>query len=143
MSENVNEDPDPAEPQAALAELDRVQQQVWAHRWWYVATAVVMAVATTAYYTSMLTAPDIVDAWFLPGALVILLVLAVLQWRTRSLPAPGQDGQTRAVWISVGLVFVVMVAVMLLPEDASPWIGLLGVLPGVPWAVLAWRVGRR
>lgn len=141
-SENAPEGPG-AEPQAALAELARVQQQMRARRWWYVATAVIMAISLTAFYTGILIAPHVVDAWILPGAVIVIALLFLLQWRARSLPAPAKALETRVVWISMGLVLVLVLARMLLGENFSPWFGVLGVLPAVPWAVVAWQVGRR
>ena len=51
--------------------------------------------------------------------------------------------QIRALWLSFGLVLVCLpIYRFLLPDGLSLWVVLVGLLPGLPFAVLAWRVSR-
>src|SRR5690625_5843704 len=85
-SQNVPEDREAADAQAALSELTRAYGQVHARRWWYVAMALVMAISLSAFYVGILMSPDVVDRWIVPGAVIVVGVLTLLQWRARSLP---------------------------------------------------------
>ncbi|HLS16152.1 MAG TPA: hypothetical protein VK095_16720 [Beutenbergiaceae bacterium] len=142
-SQNVPEDREAADAQAALSELTRAYGQVHARRWWYVAMALVMAISLSAFYVGILMSPDVVDRWIVPGAVIVVGVLTLLQWRARSLPESAKALENRVVWISLGLVVVLVLISLVLPDDLSPWFGAFGVLPAVPWAALAWRVSRR
>ena len=141
-SQNVPEEPEAADPRAALSELTRAYEQVHARRWWYVAMAMIMAISLTAFYVGMLISADVVDRWIVPGAVIVIGLLALLQWRARSLPASAKALENRVVWVSTGLIVVLVLILIVLPDDLSPWLGALGVLPAVPWAALAWRVSR-
>lgn len=133
-------DPGPAE---TLNEISRVHEQVRARRWWYVAEALLMSCSLTLFYVALHAWPDLVDRWFLTGVVVMTAVFALLGWRRRSVPAPAQQWEGRALGVSFVLVFVcVPVYRFLLPDGFSLWVVLAGLLPGLPFAVLAWKVGR-
>lgn len=131
------------EPRTALSEITRVREQIRARRWWYVAESLVMASSLTVFYVAIHAWPDLVATWLLLGAVIVTGVLALLQRHRRSLPAPAQKLEARALWISLGLVLLCLpVYRFLLPDGFSLWTVVVGVLPGLPFAVLAWKVSR-
>lgn len=128
----------------ALSEVDRVRRRIRARRWWHVASALVMTVALTAYYIAMASWPRRVDDYVLPGVLVTVAVLGFIGWRIRSVDPRAQRLETPAVLVSLALALVtIAVNRFLLPEGLSAGTVLTGLLPGLPFLYLAWRVGRR
>lgn len=133
-------DPEPAE---VLGEVFRVRERIRARRWWYVAESLVMASSLTVFYIAIHAWPDLVATWLLTGLVVVTGVLALMQRHRRSVPTPARKWEGRAMLLSFGLVLVCLpVYRFLLPEGLSLWLALVGLLPGLPFAVLAWRVGR-
>lgn len=133
-------DPEPSE---ALSEVVRVSERIRAHRWWYVAESLVLASSLTVFYIAIHTWPDLVATWLLTGLVVVTGVLALMQRHRRSVPTPARKWEGRAMLLSFGLVLVCLpVYRFLLPEGFSLWLALVGLLPGLPFAVLAWRVSR-
>ena len=131
-------------PRSALSEVDRVRRRIRARRWWHVASALVMTVSLTAYYIAMASWPRRVDDFVLPGVLVVVAVLAFIGWRTRSVDPRAERLETRTILLSLALALVtIAVNRFVLPEGLSAGTVLTGLLPGLPFAYLAWRVGRR
>lgn len=139
-SSHLSDDP---EAGAALTEIARVQGHVRARRWWYVAESLVVATSLTIFYVAIHSWPDLVATWLLTGVVVVTGILALLQRHRRSVPTPAKKAEARALWVSAGLVLVCLpIYRFLLPDGFSLWVLLVGTLPGLPFAVLAWRVSR-
>lgn len=135
---NYSDDPDPRE---TLSEVARVRERIRSRRWWYVAESLVMASTLTVFYVALHAWPDLVDRWFLAGVVLVTGVLALLEWRRRSVPTPARKWENRSMLISFGLVLVLVpIYRFLLPDGFSLWLLAAGVLPGLPFAALAWRV---
>src|SRR5699024_4961816 len=126
-----------------LGEVARVREQIRARRWWYVAESLVMASSLTVFYVAVHAWPDLVATWLLAAAAIVTGLLALLQRHRRSVPTPAKKWENRTLWISFGLVLVCLpIYRFLLPDGLSLWVVLVGLLPGLPFAVLAWRVSR-
>lgn len=133
----------PPEPREALREAALVGERIRGRRWWFVAESLVMAASLTVFYIAIHAWPDLVDTWFLTGLIVVVGLLVLLQRHRKSLPTPAQRWQDRTLWISLGLVLVCLPLYrFLLPQGFSLWLVLAGLLPGVPYVVLAFRVSR-
>lgn len=142
VSSNPNYSGDP-EPGKVLGEVVRVRERIRARRWWYVAESLVMASSLTVFYVAIHSWPDLVAAWLLAAAVVVTGLLALMQRHRRSVPTPARKWEGRAMLLSFGLVLVCLpVYRFLLPDGFSLWLVLAGLLPGLPFAVLAWRVSR-
>ncbi|MDQ2586476.1 hypothetical protein [Saccharothrix yanglingensis] len=134
-------EPDPRE---ALATIDRAGRRVRRERWWYVAAAAVVAVSTAAFYTGLSAAPDAVADLVLPGALVVVVLTGLIGLRLRAVDRTAARLENAALWAGVGLAVPTMLLIrFVLPEGFTPWSVAAGVLPAVPFGVLAWRVARR
>lgn len=144
MSQPVDSDvrPDPT-PTEALVEIDRAARRVRANRGWYAAGAIVMAVVLSVSFVALAAWPDRYADWVVAGLLATLAGLALLAWRGRSVPAGLPALGERVVCISAGLAIVAMVLnKLVIPEGFSGWVVVAGLLPGLPYAYVAWRVSR-
>ncbi|MEU0465583.1 hypothetical protein ABZ215_16405 [Amycolatopsis sp. NPDC006131] len=136
--------PDELDPREALDTIDRVGRRVRRERWWYVAATAVMAVFTAACYIGLIAAPAAVGDLVLPGVLVVVVLTGLIGLRLRVIDRAAARLENAAVWASVGLAVPTMLLdKFLVPEGFTPWAVPAGVLPALPFIVLAWRVARR
>lgn len=133
----------PSSPAEALGAADAVAHRIRAQRWWYVAGALLMAVTLTAFTIALASWPERLAEVIVPGVLVVGAILAVLAWCGRTVPAAATASTSRTVYLSAGLTLVALLLIRLvLPEGFSAWAVLVGLLPGLPFIALAWRVSR-
>lgn len=131
-------------PREALDAIDRAGRRVRRERWWYVASSALMALYTAAFYIGMIAAPDTVEDFVLPGVAFVVVFAGVVGLRMRMVDRTARRIESRVIWTSVGLAVPAMLLnKFVLPEGLTPWAVLVGVLPAVPFAFLAWRVARR
>jgi hypothetical protein len=131
------------DPQAALDAIDRAGQRVRRQRWWYVCAALVMAGFTAAFYIGMAAFPATVDALVLPGVLLVAAVTGLIGLRQRMVDRVAGRWENALMWASVGLALPTLALIrFVVPDGFTIWAVLVGVLPAVPFAVLAWRVAR-
>lgn len=132
------------EPQAALQEIDRVDRRVRRSRWWRIAAAVIMGVFTAAFYIGLKAYPGTADDYVLPGLLLVLALLGLVALGRRVAGRDDRRQEERVVWASLGLAVVTIVLNrFLVPSGLNAWVVLTGLLPAVPFAVLAWRIAKR
>jgi hypothetical protein len=135
--------PSPSTAAAALGAADAVARRIRSRRRWYVAGAIVMAVALGAFTIALASWPERLAELIIPGLLVVGVILAVLAWFGRTVPAAATARTNRTVYLSAGLTVVALLLIRLvLPEGFSAWAVLTGLLPALPFLYLAWRVGR-
>jgi hypothetical protein len=102
-----------------------------------------MAVALGAFTIALASWPERLAELIIPGLLVVGVILAVLAWCGRTVPAAATARTNRTVYLSAGLTVVALLLIRLvLPEGFSAWAVLTGLLPALPFLYLAWRVGR-
>jgi hypothetical protein len=127
----------------ALGAADAVARRIRARRRWYVAGALVMAAALTAFTIALASWPERLAEVVVPGLLAVAAILAVLAWCGRTVPAAATALTNRTVYQSAALMLVALLLIRLvLPEGFSAWAGLTGLLPGLSFIWLAWKVGR-
>jgi hypothetical protein len=127
----------------ALDAADAVARRIRSRRRWYVAGALVMAAALTAFTTALASWPERLAEVIIPGVLAVGAILAVLAWCGRTVPAAATALTERTVYQSAGLMLVALFLIRLvLPEGFSAWAGLTGLLPGLSFISLAWKVSR-
>lgn len=102
-----------------------------------------MAGSLTTFYIAIHAWPDFVATWLLAFAVIVTGIIALLQRFGRNVPTVATKWENRSFWTSLCLVVVcVPIYRFFLPDGFSPWLVLMGLLPGLPYAVLAWRVSR-
>lgn len=132
------------DPHAASAEIDRAAARVRRARWWYVAASAVMAVYSAAFYIGLMAYPERLEDLVIPGLLLVMAVLGFMCWRQRMVSRGTSRVETAVIVSSVCLGAVAAVANQsAIPEGLTVWAVLVGVLPGLPFAWLAWRAARR
>jgi hypothetical protein len=133
----------PSAAAGALGAADAVARKIRARRRWYVGGALVMAGALTAFTVALASWPERLAEVVIPGVLGVGAILAVLAWCGRSVPAAATALTNRTVYQSAGLMLVALLLIRLvLPEGFSAWAGLTGLLPGLSFISLAWKVSR-
>jgi hypothetical protein len=133
----------PSSAAEALGAADAVARRINAQRWWYVVGALVMAAALTAFTIALASWPERLAEVIIPGLLAVGAILALLAWCGRTVPAAATASTSRVVYLSAGLTLVALLLIRLvLPEGFSAWAVLVGLLPGLPFIALAWRVSR-
>ncbi|GAA1774412.1 hypothetical protein [Luedemannella helvata] len=139
----MTESPD-MDPRTALSEIDRVGRRVRRDRWWPVAAALTMAAFTAAFYIGLKAFPGTADDYVLPGVLVVTAILVLITFRRRVVDRGDNRREERTVWASIILAVVTIVLNrFVVPDGLTPWGVLVGVLPALPFMVLAWRTARR
>jgi peptidoglycan/LPS O-acetylase OafA/YrhL len=133
------------DPRVAWQEIDRVDRRVRRGRWWRVAAALFMAAFLATFYIGLKAYPDTADDLVLPGMLLALAILGLIGWRQRVADRDGKREEERTTWASLGLAVVTIgLNALVLPDNGlTLWVVLAGLLPAVPFAVLAWRIARR
>lgn len=135
--------PSEMDPRAALETIDRSSRRVRRERWWYVAAALLMAGFTAAFYIGLTAFPATVGDLVLPGALLVAAFAGFIGLRQRMVARVANRMENVVIWVSVGLAVPTMVlSRFVVPDGFTLWAVLVGVLPAVPFAVLAWRVAR-
>jgi hypothetical protein len=131
------------DPEAAAAEMARVDGKVRRSRWWHVTGAVIMAVFTFAFYTTTTAWPETIWTFGLPTLLVTSAMLAFVGWRRRAIDRTARRLEEPAVWASLGLAVVtITLKFFLRPEGLTPLVIVMGALPAIPFVVVAWRIAR-
>jgi len=133
------------DPRNAFEEIRRVDRRVRVNRRWYVLSSVVMAVALAAFYIGLKAFPGTANDLVLPWLLGTVAVLGLLGWQSRRAVdrVYGRWGE-RAALASLGLAIVTIVLNnTVVPDGLSVWTVLLGLLPAIPFLVLAWGVARQ
>ena len=139
----MTESPD-IDPRAALSEIDRVDRRVRRDRWWPVAAALTMAAFTAAFYIGLTAFPGSADDFVLPGVLVVMAILMLITFRRRVVDRGDHRREERTIWASIGLAVVTIVLNrFVVPDGLTPWVVLVGLLPALPFMVLAWRIAHR
>jgi len=133
----------PSTAAEALSASDAVARRIRSHRRWYIAGALVMAVTMIAFTIVLASWPSRLAQVIIPGLVVAAAILVGLAWWGRTVPAAATAATNRTVFLSALLVVVALVLIRLfLPEGFSSWAVLTGLLPGLPFIYLAWRVAR-
>lgn len=129
-------------PQAAVSEIDGVNRRVRQNRWPVVA-ALTMAVLSAAFYIGLKALPETAHDLLLPSVVMAVLTVGVIAIR-RSVVHRGSGHRTElALLTSVGLALVtIYLNRFVLPEGLTLSAVLLGLLPSIPFVVLAWWVAR-
>lgn len=143
---SIPEDTGGSSPSTAAEVLeltDTVARRIRSHRRWYIAGALVMATALIAFTIALGSWPEHLAEVIIPGLVAVGAILAVLGWCGRTVPATATVWTNRMMYLSAGLTVVALLLIRLvLPEGFSAWIVLTGLLPGLPFLYLAWRVSR-
>lgn len=132
------------DPRTAAEEITRVSQRVHRTRWWGVAAALVMALFLAAFYTLTTAYPQATSAYVLPAVILCVGLLAFISWRRRAVHSTARRLEEPTVWASLGLAAVTIALKFFFePQGLTPWVVLMGMLPALPFLVLAWRIARR
>jgi hypothetical protein len=135
--------PSPSAAAEALGAADAVARRIRSRRWWYIAGALVMAAELSAFTVALASWPERLAEVVVPGVLAVGAILALLAWCGRTVPAAATAATNRTVYQSAGLLLVALLLIRLvLPEGFSVWAGLTGLLPGLSFLSLAWKVSR-
>ena len=131
------------DPHTALQEIDRVDRRVRRGRWWQVASALVMMFFSAAFYIGLKAFPGTAENLVLPVILLVFTLISLIAWRQRVVDRGDKRLEERTAWISLGLAAVtVALNAFVVPDGLSVWVVLAGLLPAIPFAVLAWRFAR-
>jgi hypothetical protein len=133
------------DPRTALQEIDRVDRRVRRGRWWQVASALLAAVFLATFYIGLKAYPGTANGLVIPGFLVAFAVLGLIAWRRRVADRGDRRQEENAAWASMGLALITIgLNAFVLPDDGlTLWVVLVGLLPALPFAFLAWRIARR
>jgi hypothetical protein len=132
------------DPRTALEEIDRVDRRVRRGRWWQVASALVMMFFSAVFYIGLKAYPGTADNLVLPVILLTFTLVSLIAWRQRVAGKDDKRLEQKAGWVSLGLAAVtVTLNWWVLPDGLSVWTVLAGLLPAIPFAVLAWRFASR
>lgn len=133
------------DPRDALREIDRVDQRVRRGRWWQVAYALVCAVFFASFYIGLKAYPGTAENLVLPAMLLVVAILWLLSLRRRVVDKDDKRLGEKAGWVSLGLaaITVVLNAFVVPNNGLTVWVVLVGLLPAIPFVVLAWRFARR
>ncbi|UJP11582.1 hypothetical protein L2X99_08935 [Microbacterium sp. KUDC0406] len=133
----------PSAAAEALQVADAVARRIRSRRRWYIAGALVMALALAGFTIALAVWPDRLADVIIPGLLVVLALLAVLAWSGRTIPTGAVAVTNRVVLVSAVLMVVALLLNrMILPEGFSVWAVLTALLPALPFLYLAWRTAR-
>lgn len=143
---STSEDTDGSSPSPAaeaLGSADAVAHRIRSRRRWYIAGALVMAVALAAFSVALASWPEGLAEVIIPGILFVLALLAVLARSGRTIPTEAVAATNRVMLVSAVLIVVPqLLHRLLLSEGFSVWVALTGLLPALPFLYLAWRVTR-
>lgn len=143
---STSEDTGDSSPSTAaemLRTADAAGSRIRSRRRWYVAGALVLAVALAGFVIALASWPDRLAEVIVPGILVVLALLSLLAWCGRTIPSAAVKTTNRAVFASaVAIVVALVLNRFLLPAGFSGWVVLTGLLPALPFLYLAWRVSR-
>ncbi|WP_156926073.1 hypothetical protein [Glycomyces arizonensis] len=132
------------DPRAASAEIDRAAARVRRARWWYVAAWAVMAVYSAAFYIGLMAYPERFEDLVIPAMLLVVAILGFMSWRQRMVSRGASRVETTVILSSICLGAVAAVVnESAVPDGLTVWAVLVGVLPAIPFAWLAWRAARR
>lgn len=135
--------PTPLMAAEALGASNAVARRIRSRRRWYIAGALVMAVTMTAFTIALASWPGRLAEVIIPGLVAVGVILAGLARWGRTIPAAAMTATNRTVMLSAVLMVVALLLIrMFLPEGFSAWAVLTGLLPGLPFVWLAWRVSR-
>lgn len=113
------------------------------NRWWYFTAALIMAIALAAFYVGIKAYPNPSVGTVLPGALVTVLLLAGGGYRLRVLNSRMARHERTALVAAAALSLVtILLHRFAVPDGLSTWTILTGVLPALPFVVLAWQSQR-
>jgi len=113
---------------------------VQAGRWWYFAAAVVMAIALGAFYVGL---KAYATAYVLPALLVTVLLAAGCVYRLRVTDSPLAHHERTALGAGAALsVVTILLHAFAVPDGLSAWTVVTGVLPALPFLLLAWQSQR-
>lgn len=105
-----------------------------------------MTIALAAFYVgikAVTTAPDSSSDYVLPGALVTVLLLAGFGFRLRFTDSALARQERLALAAAAALsVVTILLHVFVVPDGLSAWTVLTGVLPALPFLLLAWQSQR-
>lgn len=112
-------------------------------RWWYFAAAVIMAIAVAAFYVGIKAYPQSFGGFVLPGLLVTVLLLAGCLYRVRVVDSRLARQERFALGAAAGLsVLTVLLHAFVVDDGPSGWTVITGVLPALPFLLLAWQAQR-
>lgn len=137
-----NTGPSPSAAAEAISSAEAAARRIRSRRGWYIAGALVMAVALAAFSIALASWPDRLADLIIPGLLVVGAILALLTWSGRTIPTTAVAVSNRVVLVSAVLMVVTLLLNRLLPAGFSVWVLLTGLLPALPFLYLAWRVAR-
>ncbi|MGH3469600.1 MAG: hypothetical protein ACRDQF_17920 [Thermocrispum sp.] len=114
-----------------------------AYRWWYFAAAVIMAIALAAFYVGVKAYPQSFGGSVLPGLLVTVLLLAGCLYRLRVTDTAMASAERLALAAAAALsVVTVLLQAFAVADGLSVWTVITGVLPALPFLLLAWQAQR-
>lgn len=127
-----------------MADDEQVDEHVLGeNRWWYLAAALIMAIALAAFYVGIKAFPQSTGGYVLPGALVTVLLAAGAGYRVKVLNSRMARHERTALIAAAALsVVTILLHQFAVPDGLSVWTVLTGVLPALPFVVLAWRSQR-
>ncbi|WP_016700663.1 hypothetical protein [Actinoalloteichus spitiensis] len=111
----------------------------------YVVSCLLMAAAVTTFYTGLKVAPAVAPGdLVVPASLLVLGLLGLAVARLRSADPRTVELERPALCASAALALVALLMNrFVVPSGLTPWAVLFGLLPALPYLVLAWRAARR
>lgn len=114
-----------------------------ANRWWYFAATVIMAIAVAAFYVGIKASAQTPAGYIVPGVVVSALLLGAWGYRMRIVDTAMARHERSALLAAAALsVVTILLHAIAVPDGLSTWTVLTGVLPALPFLLVAGRSQR-